>query len=718
MVKKNCLRLSALVLSTLLIIAALPIIAVAETVEIKSPFSNLTCIYDRSSAKIKLEYRMKSEDVKKYADCKIELYALSASQTIADIPNLEPKCTDLSPSNRASAEFRYKGLHDRLSSYVFVMKTDDGLICSDPILPQVDSSQLDIPFKGIETSSTALTVGTTAETVLLDIDTDSLISTSQGYLYPTTDYTYTFSSTYLKRIDDLITLYRGAGRKILFRLVFGPNTFGAVSQEYELQRTVYSCVSFLYSRYDTERFGGINGFVIGTAEQNTPESAARYSYMLYAAAAGLDDLDAYCPLIVPVGENLSKTTAFLDAMLAELGESPKFSLMLESHHAPYSIDDSYISEFDENADATSLLRPSNSSSEYISAENLTRLTRQVSQKYKSSVYPNIIYHWTPGDNVTGDAAIAAYVYNYYALSQSGQTVSFILSPGEQMEREFIDAVKYINTNLSTDAIDHERILKLFDLDSWENHFSRYDPEKLKNITVKNIRIQSDSLPRFIGTVDYFDFSSSIDISGWYAGQNCSSIYSDSTELGKSFNARLSFPAEHVPGAAFVSYTYRYSESFKYTDYIAIELSVESTNDESYDVTVSIGGAGFIYEYTAKDIPAGSRRTLYLDVREFDESMVTDFLRVTVEPQKGEPESARLSLYSVTANSMTYDSTQLKAYILAERERLKSDGAAVKSDDISRNAIVFLVAILIVTVFVMITISRRRRKKRLNGEDNE
>ncbi len=716
--KKNCRRLSALILAVVLLMVALPAPVLAEDAENASPFSNVTCVFDSDASKIKLEYRMKSEDVKKYADCEIELYALSASQSIEDIPSLEPKVTGLSPSNRAGAEVRYEGLYDRLSSYVFVMETDDGLVCSEPMLPRVETSRPDIPFKGIETSSTALAVGMTAETVIVDISTDSLISNGSGYLYSTTGYTYTFSSTYLHEIDDLIMLYRGAGRRILFRLVVGPRTAELYTVGYELQRTVYSCVSFLYSRYEAEKFGGINGLVLDTAERSIPENAESCAQMLYAAAAGLSDAGADCPLVLPIGEDIINMTDFLDSLVAELGESTMFTLMLESRRTPYAVDDNYISMLEDDAEAAkALLNPSNSMSRYISAENLRRLTQLIDREYKSSIYQDIIYHWTPGENVTGEAAVASYVYNYYALTQFGRAASFIISPNGRTENDLIETVKYINTDLRESFIDDGRILDIFDLTSWSRHFNRYDPSKLQTMTVKSKLVQPISPPRFIGTVDYFDFSSSDDVSGWYAGQNCNSIYADNTKFGRSFNAEFDFPFESIPGAAFVSYTYRYSESFKYTDYIAVELSVESeAADVPFDVTISFGGAGFIYEYKAVELPVGAVRTLYLDVREFDESMVTDFLRITVEPHGGNASTAKLCLYSVTANSLTYNSERLENYILSERERLKNDGSESIGDDVRRNATVFLAAILAVTVLVMVMLSRRRRKKLPDEED--
>ncbi len=716
--KKNCCHFAAFMLAVVLIMAALPVFVTADAGETKSPFSNVTCVFDRASAKIKLEYRMKSEDVKKYADSEIQLYALSATQSVEDIPSLEPRVTGLSPSNRAGAEVRYEGLADRLSSYVFAMKTNDGLICSEPIRPQVTSARPDLPFKGIETSSTALTVGTASGTVIIDLNIGSLISNGHGYLYPTGGYTYTFSSTYLNDIDDLIMLYRGAGRRILLRIITDDLPQELFADAYEIQRTVYACVSFLYSHYDTEKFGGVNGFILGTGAQTKAEFAEDYADMLYAVAAGLNDLGASCPIIVPVGDDFVTITEFLDKLVDRVGRAHMFSLMLESRHEPYGIDDYHVFKFDGIGSGNASFEPSDASSSYISAENLTRLTRLIDNNYRNSIYQDIIYHWTPGKNVTGDAAMAAYVYNYYALSQIGQTVSFIVSPSDQMDKKLVEAVKYINTDLSDSFIDNERILKLFGFDSWGSHFDRYDVTKLQEITVKNKSIHSGVLPRFIGTVDYFDFSSSTDLSDWYAGQNCDGIYSDTAVFGKSFNANLSFPEGRMIGSAFVSYTYRYSESFRYTDYIAVELSIESEDgDGEYDVIVSMGGDGFLYEYTAQGVPAGGLRTIYLDVREFNESMVTDFLRITVEPREGNSESAKLCLYSVTANSLTYNSDRLRDYILSERERLKSDGDETLND-IGRNAVVFIVATLIATGLVMIMISRHRRKKRTDGENNE
>ena len=93
-----------------MLFAVLPLTAIATVEgvveELRSPFYNVSCEYEKQAAKIKLELRMKSEDVKKYSGYEIKLYALTASQSVEDIPKLLPVVSGIKPSNRTGAEVK------------------------------------------------------------------------------------------------------------------------------------------------------------------------------------------------------------------------------------------------------------------------------------------------------------------------------------------------------------------------------------------------------------------------------------------------------------------------------------------------------------------------------------------------------------------------------------------------------------------------------------
>ena len=688
-------------LALFMLFAVLPLTAIATVEgvveELRSPFYNVSCDYEKQTSKIKLELRMKSEDVKRYSGYEIKLYALTASQSVEDIPKLLPVVSGIKPSNRTGAEVKGVDLSDRLSYYVFAMQTDEGLVCSDPILPEMDSVGASLSFKGINSASPTNVFDSAAGTVVVDVDIDRLIGNGSGYLYPTSDYTYTFSSTYLDSIDKLVKLYKSDSRKTLIRLYSSSDESNILSEDYADQRSVYAYVGFLFSRYSPEAYGGIGGIILGGASATVEKNAKSYANSLYAAAAGLADVGGSCPLIVPIGDDADQSFAFLDAicsMTEQLG-GIKFTVMVESERTPRGFNDEHFASLDENAPT---LEPTEG---VISPDDISGLTSRIEKEYRSSVYPNVIYNWKPDGSVSGDAASVAYAYSYYRLFVSERVSCFIVNADDGFD-SVIPTVKYINTERRDKDVDG-LVAQVFG----EEIFERLDSSRLSELRISENKIEFGAMPRFVGTVDYFDFSSSSGLSGWLAGEYCSSVFSNSGSIGRSLNANLSFAGDSSNGSAFIVYNYKYPESFLYTDFIAIELCVDSEAvNNAYRVTITLGGKDFLCEYFTGTMISGNTRTLYLDVRELDSSDTVNYLKISVDQTSGSKNDAQLKIYSVTANSLQYDNSTLKAHIKAERERIMHDG---DTDDkgIDVNAVLFLAVPVVLTGFVMIGVSRRR-----------
>lgn len=695
-------RFAMAFLALLMLFAVLPLNVLAineETSEDKrSPFYNVSCQYEKQTGKIKLEFRMKSEDVKRYSGREIKLYALTASQSVEDIPELLPIASGLKPSNRTGAEVRAVDLSDRLSYYVFAMQTDSGLICSDPILPEIPSVGVALPFKGIDSESSAHVFDSAAGTVVLDVDIDKLIGNGSGYLYPTSDYTYTFSSTYLDSIDKLVKLYRSDSRKTLIRLLSSSGENKILSEDYTDQRSIYAYVGFLFSRYITEEYGGIGGIILGDSSLTTAQGAKSYASSLYAAAAGLADVGGACPLIVPISADPTRSFAFLDSIcpMTELFGGIKFTVMVESAGTPRGFNDEYFASLDVDAPA---LEPTK---DVISVDNLSELTHRIEREYRSSVYPNIIYNWMPDGSISGDAAAVAYAYSYYELFASERVSCFIVTANEGFDVS-IPTVKYINTDLRDKYVNDDSVSRIFGKEVLE----KLAGTRISELSISENKVEFGALPRFLGTVDYFDFSSSSGLSGWFSGESCSAVFLDSDNKGRSLNASLLLGEDSSSGSAFIVYNYKYPESFSYTDYIAIELCVDAEAvNNAYRVTITLGGEDFLCEYTTSGMISGSSRTLYLDVRELDSSDTVNYLKISVDQTSGSKSDARLKLYSVTANSLRYNNSTLKAHIKAERERIMNDGETDKKG-IDMNAVLFLAVPVVLTGFVMVGVSRRR-----------
>lgn len=661
-----------------------------------APFYNITCSYNGVNS-VKIEYRMKSKALKEYKDYTVSVYMLTPPYEIQDILSgkLEPLKTELSLSNRSSVDIKVSTLEARLSRYVLTVGNREELICSEPFYPLLDNSiEYSSGFKGIAGFDMSVGIESAAQAVIIDVDADKLEGRGSGYLHTVGGKTYIFNREYVEELDRKLTVYGGAGSDIYLRLYSAKDKSILIDGQASSLQSVYSYVSFLFSRYTSEK---LKGMVIGKPKDTSDAALAQnYAAALYSAVAAVSDMGKKLTATVPVGDVRENTENFLSALCRTLEATggPYFTVMLES---------------DKNPKRT---MQADLSSEYIAVENIEEFNSFLSRLNAEGgcVYTSMIYFWSPDPSSTyGSAAEAEYVYDYYKLFFLKSVAAMIVSL-EQFEESDKDvsalknAVRYINTNKRAEYIQDLRISQYFGFTDWQSEISGFSADKLNEKTLWSDEAITETPSDIIGHYDYFDFSSDIGIGSWYEGACCNSLTLSKNGFGKALAAKLDTNGK---GTAFIAYDYKTPENFKHTDYISVSFSIDNiVSDSNLDFLITLGGNGFECDYIVKDVVPKTKYTVYLDVAQMNEKTTTENIRLSLKGNNGE--NAELYVYSIGAESCEYDSKKLLSFIESERERLNTESE--QNETVNRFAIAFVVAAVLGTGVVMIMISRHKKKE--------
>ena len=132
--------------------------------------------------------------------------------------------------------------------------------------------------------------------------------------------------------------------------------------------------------------------------------------------------------------------------------------------------------------------------------------------------------------------------------------------------------------------------------------------------------------------------------------------------------------------------------------------------DNFDMKITLGGEGFLYEYNATDLVAGTRYTACLDIRGMTEKELLEYIRIgTKNSTNGKNYSVKL--YSVTAASAKYSNEDLTELIRSEKDRILGlDRERTVSAPNSEWIIIAAIAV-IATAFVMVMLSRAKKNAR-------
>ncbi len=700
-VKKRILSIVSAVLLCVVLFSLLPTVAYAEEDTDKSPFYNIECNYDSQADKIKIEYRMNSTAVKKYEKLSVSIYRLSVGESIdtLDFAKAEPKVRDITPSNRTVTDFSSVGLIDRISGYFMAIRTQGGeYITSEIFYPSIKGYAINTGFKGISSADSDTVLYTNADTVMLEIDGERLESGRSGYLFKSDGKTYTFSREYVDGIDSLMKIYSSAGIDVILKILPRKTETNA----YAFQSAVYAYVSFFSSRY-SDGENAISGIALGDTDitdvGGTPEL---YAACLYAAATAISSQGNAIGLIVPVSDNYTTATEFLKKLCdcPALLSGVSFTVMIEGIANPYSLTDTTSDEALQK-NKIDIIATDNYSNFKTFLYNLSRKNGNVST--------NSIFKFTPNPIYNETTLKSSYIYGYLSMFFGGQVDSYIVS-ADRADDSLIETVRYINTDLAEEKVGLDSVKRIFKIEDFTKEFEKYSSLDLATSRLKESEATKTLKDTVKGSSPYIEFSSSVDIADWYPSESCGGISTGKNTLGKALVARFS-------DSGYIIHKYKYTESFKYTDYIEFEFMLESENKE-YTVSVDVGGEGFLYSYSSPKLISGEKERLYIDVSEFTENNKVEYISLSINTGGSDTEEDKLYLYSLNAKSKTYDSETLKELIEAERERLKDSAENVSGTGANIKAIIVIAAAVLLTVIAMIMISRKQRQNQQRSEETK
>lgn len=802
--KKSAALLAVLLVCTMIlpILSALPVLAAEEVAGLPGkgfaapaasadlPGSISSCVYDMKTGRVRIKGALSTSAVRDHANCTIAIFALDAGEEVGDIEKgrLIPAISGISMTTLISVDITPESselFRARCARYVLALETKGGIYIrvSEPAVPSAKTGRLDVGFKGIDSSRLASVLRAEAGTVIIEVNTDRVISGgSGGYLYTVFGKTVRISKEYLSEIDTRVKILTGAGTDVLIRLVrrgkSKPYAVNAVTDT-DGSFEAYVCASFIASRYSGGEYGKIRGFIAGKRVNDivTVNDAgglgdaaylkAYYEY-LRSVAAAIDDTGSGIPLILPVSSDWTVNANgicakdFLTAVAeqASLYGSPEIVVMIESGYNPCGMNNDITERIDgvsdvgsaedslpddagdadepssgekadmpakeveaggaPEADTESVPKPADKNSGYISSENLSVATAfliSLARRY-GHISESLIYLWEPDRETTGNALSASYVYNYYRLySQKENVASFIVSFSEKENagekyaaNELIHRIRYINVRGADEYVRADEVLKYFGLFDWREVISDEDRQRLASDVIGGGDFLRTVPSGIKGTYIYFDFRSTVGLNGWYAGTGCDSVALDRDEYGRALVAGLNGEGESLGEYCFAAYGYKYEESFRYTDYIAVEFSVGDRGSEGkeYEILLKLGGKGFTNEYRGGGFVAGKKYTVYVDVSSMTSDNIVQYLRIGAKGIEGMEHDYSLNVYSMKALSTKYSNAELGGKIAEERERIMNDDADSGTDP---RAVVLTIAVLALTaaVIVLTTVQGRRRK---------
>ncbi len=695
------------------------------------------CSY--SSGKISIKGTLRHNSVLKYQNGTISVYALSPEQDVSDIYSgeVEPVLENSAISIRF--EFSVSGVSvlSRLKKYAVAVIGENGPVLVDsPRYPSVKASEKGMAFKGVETGIVAGAVETAAGLSMLDVDLGTLVSKgNNGYIYSVDENRYFFDRNYVTKLDSKVKILTGANCAVYLRLS-GLEVF----YDSQKQLDIYATVRFLCSRYSSYEDGLVCGIVMGERmneqipDDKTTEQYAKASYdTIYTILAAADDANNPTSVVLPVsdawGENaevgVPASDKYLDALFAVCARysESRFAVMAELTKNPYAIDNDYIEQMgsaqgNDGAKKRAELIKAAPDCGYISTENAELFCsefKSLSEKHFGKAV-KLALSWSPSENTTKTALNAAYVYNYYKLFFAGQVDSFVLSlpDDEGLQSDALGDLKYKMKYIDTDKSLQvgESAKEVFGISDWKNEIPAFDQSLLAVRTVKDsLTLEKKQREDIIGTYDYWDFSDQSGNSGWLAGVGCSSLSIENSSDGRALVAKLSSDGALPGGYSFFTYKYEEKESFKYNDYLIVDLLLTAKDNSSFELNIMLGGEDFLYEYRSDGVASGQKYTLSLDITDISEKNPIEYIRICSKDITSAEGEYTLDLYSVRAASRSYGDEELAQLIQMERDRIHGKGENINEEGPEIFWVLVVGATVAVTVIVMIMVNRSKKNTR-------
>ncbi len=298
--------------------------------------------------------------------------------------NVEQIISETEPLKRTgmSISFRFElpclTIADKTSLYAVALIGADGspTCISSPKYPDaVTADTSEIGFKGVKSDNAAATLAAHAGSAIIDVYLDKLDNGNKsGHIFNADGDIYYFDRDLIKDLDKQILSYTAMGCEVLLRFLISPGVTDipfcsdgriwstnkcVVVDDISALNAIYGYTYFIMSRYDGGEYGSVSGIILGRGADmpilyNYASLVSEDYDTVYARSLALIGLaatdaagDGNVSLIVPVGDSLTErgeiyAERFLSSVAdyIALHSELKFTVMCESTHNPYHIDDS------------------------------------------------------------------------------------------------------------------------------------------------------------------------------------------------------------------------------------------------------------------------------------------------------------------------------------------------------------------------------------------
>ncbi|MBR6681454.1 MAG: hypothetical protein IKL40_00530 [Clostridia bacterium] len=322
-------------------------------------------------------------------DSTIAIYKLSPWDNVDDVIATAEPLRQTSMSISFDFELPCTTIADKTSLYAVALIDPQGntFCISSPRYPDAVTTDTSvIGFKGVKTNDTASALTSHAGSAIVDIYLDKLDNGNKsGHIFNADGDIFYFDRDVISRLDKQILSYTAMGSEVLLRFLISPTQTNlpfcsdgriwsankcVVVNDTSALNAIYAYTYFLMSRYDGGKYGKANGIILGRGadmpilynyaslvSEDYDTVYARSLSLIGLAAVNAAGDDEVC-LIVPVGDSLTeKGVIYAERFLSSVADyvvshsKLTFTVMCESTHNPYHIDDSMFTA-DPSSDET------------------------------------------------------------------------------------------------------------------------------------------------------------------------------------------------------------------------------------------------------------------------------------------------------------------------------------------------------------------------------
>ncbi len=700
-------------------------------------FGEITvCKKDASAKNLLLEGNIFHNYLTSHNDHTLLCYMLSLNESFEEAleKGIKP-VGELKMSSRFSFEMKLDilGEYAMVSKYAVASRSKDGdiTLLMAPVSVMADFALADRSkggsnIKGIEYEDISASVDCGVGYAIVDVFLDKLISRGHsGHLYSLDKEFIYFDADYVSSVDKKVKNLYASGCKVYLRLLISRDAdrsllkyasdievnhalYLAVDiEDEEAKKHFYGAVDFLSSRYSKISNGKISGLILGKSVdcpdfynassrngivEYAKMMATAFEIMARCAAESLEEPE----VILPISDNKNgivgyDSEQFLISFCRYIAEGGgfDFSLMLEGTSFHGNMDEDYhsLSSFERMM------------------KNLSFVTENAPVSY--------VYSFAPENELSESELSASYIYAYYSVMFSERASAFVLSldrqdGGEEIMKALSYIIKYIDTEKNKNGELCRTALVTLSANSWEELIEGYDSRLITHRVFHETESLSVLPENISGKYLLWDFSSAFGDQDWFEGNNCASVYIDSTAVGDGV---LCAVMERTGEYSDMVYNYEFSDDISLMPYLGFDIMIDGESNALYEISVILGGEGNRIE-TYRAVKGGEDIEIIVDTKLHIEMKKLDYIRISIRPISNVGgETYKLYLRSVNAYSDKMSDGELKGAVTRARALARNASIPTSVQESGEPKYEFIIAIAMIVVLGVAMVGFYERKQR-------